>query len=584
MAKKLFRFLWILGILIILGSCQQPQEQNLKPIEVAPHISQTIDSLELLMRRYYVSNPDSAEIILFKSLRFVDSVGIPQKKFYVHMHLAQLYQYRIPNFCKALANLGEALEIFVKYPASYNSNCYVYIDIGNLFYHYRFYDQAKNFYQIAKQFAAQNNDYWGQALAWQNISLTYQQQQLFDSAYVYLQKADTLVRDKNDLMLAKNYTYLATLSLHRKDTLQFKNLKRFSTKSIELYNNYLQTLADSVKDIVDLTWIELMARNHCNSCSYHYINGDIELSRKHLAEASKYAVDARSPRLIAETKLLALMHNHAHLNNKDLEWEIASLHDMILKINNMSLQKEFSDSIVMMLSQRNQIPLKSFYEDFSNQIADSIIQQKLSNEFSANIMLMSRVAAEYTLQRLQLLQLLKTETIKNQTRIITSISVLAALIILSLLIFLFQKHKIDRANRAMFEKIQKDIRVTERNSVVGIGRGETLEKLEEKLESVITTLKPYLKKDLALYELAAMVNTNQTYLSNYLNQVQQTNFNDYVNQYRVKEACRLMLDHQQDNLTIEMLAGISGFNSTSTFYTAFKKFTGMSPIAFKKNR
>ena len=55
-----------------------------------------------------------------------------------------------------------------------------------------------------------------------------------------------------------------------------------------------------------------------------------------------------------------------------------------------------------------------------------------------------------------------------------------------------------------------------------------------------------------------------------------------MNYYRVAEVKNLLQDLQNNNLTIEAIAQIAGFKSKSTFKTAFKKLTNMTPRQFMK--
>jgi len=56
-------------------------------------------------------------------------------------------------------------------------------------------------------------------------------------------------------------------------------------------------------------------------------------------------------------------------------------------------------------------------------------------------------------------------------------------------------------------------------------------------------------------------------------------FNDFVNSYRIEHAKTLL---QGDTaMKMEDLAERSGFNSLSTFYTAFKKQTQLTPAKYK---
>lgn len=88
----------------------------------------------------------------------------------------------------------------------------------------------------------------------------------------------------------------------------------------------------------------------------------------------------------------------------------------------------------------------------------------------------------------------------------------------------------------------------------------------------------YLNPRLHLSELAMLLGTNRTYLSQYFNQNCESTFYDFVNDYRIHHA-KLLL-HSTDD-TLETIAMNSGFNSLSTFRRAFVQREGMSPIEFR---
>lgn len=88
----------------------------------------------------------------------------------------------------------------------------------------------------------------------------------------------------------------------------------------------------------------------------------------------------------------------------------------------------------------------------------------------------------------------------------------------------------------------------------------------------------YLNPRLRLSELAMLLGTNRTYLSQYFNQNCESTFYDFVNDYRIHHA-KLLL-HSTDD-TLETIAMNSGFNSLSTFRRAFVQREGMCPIEFR---
>lgn len=87
---------------------------------------------------------------------------------------------------------------------------------------------------------------------------------------------------------------------------------------------------------------------------------------------------------------------------------------------------------------------------------------------------------------------------------------------------------------------------------------------------------------LSLESLAKELNMSKGHLSFLINTYSKLNFSDYINSFRVAQVKNWILDHDFVNYTIESIGLESGFNSKSTFYSAFKKFTGLTPSQFKQ--
>lgn len=68
--------------------------------------------------------------------------------------------------------------------------------------------------------------------------------------------------------------------------------------------------------------------------------------------------------------------------------------------------------------------------------------------------------------------------------------------------------------------------------------------------------------------------------SRYLNDNLKTNFAQFINEYRINEAEQLLLN--DNKLSIEGIAFECGFNSVSTFYTAFKKRHNITPTKYRE--
>ncbi len=90
----------------------------------------------------------------------------------------------------------------------------------------------------------------------------------------------------------------------------------------------------------------------------------------------------------------------------------------------------------------------------------------------------------------------------------------------------------------------------------------------------------YLNADLSVTALAAQLSIPENYLSQVINQHFRMSFNDYVNNYRIEEAKKRLVDPSARHLTIEAIAGEVGFKSMAVFYRAFRKHAHTSPSEF----
>lgn len=110
---------------------------------------------------------------------------------------------------------------------------------------------------------------------------------------------------------------------------------------------------------------------------------------------------------------------------------------------------------------------------------------------------------------------------------------------------------------------------------------EELVKIKISLEGIMETQKPYLDSELNLIRLAEMLSVSTHHLSYVINTGFGKNFFQYVNEYRVDYAKKL-LKEPNSKLSILGIAYESGFNSKTSFNTTFKKVTGQTPSEFKK--
>jgi len=108
------------------------------------------------------------------------------------------------------------------------------------------------------------------------------------------------------------------------------------------------------------------------------------------------------------------------------------------------------------------------------------------------------------------------------------------------------------------------------------------QKIIDLLENIMLTKKLFLNPELKITDVANEVSLPRRQISRAVNEKLHDNFYNFVNRYRIGEAKRLLEDVKFNQFSIEGIANQSGFNSRSSFYTAFKNETGVTPNQFRE--
>ena len=104
----------------------------------------------------------------------------------------------------------------------------------------------------------------------------------------------------------------------------------------------------------------------------------------------------------------------------------------------------------------------------------------------------------------------------------------------------------------------------------------------DRINAYVVGQKLYLDPYLSLESLARSSKLSSGYLSTLINTFGANHFSDYINKFRVEQVKKMIRDKDYADYTIVSIGLESGFNSKSTFYKAFKKFTQMTPVEFKR--
>ncbi|WP_231739437.1 AraC family transcriptional regulator [Flavobacterium sp. TAB 87] len=104
-----------------------------------------------------------------------------------------------------------------------------------------------------------------------------------------------------------------------------------------------------------------------------------------------------------------------------------------------------------------------------------------------------------------------------------------------------------------------------------------------KLQQYIIEEKPFLNPSLTIQDISNALEIPVRNLSLLINHQLNQHFYDFINAYRIEYAKKILKDTTKNDLTILEILYEVGFNSKSSFNTAFKKYTNSTPTEYRKN-
>ncbi len=107
-----------------------------------------------------------------------------------------------------------------------------------------------------------------------------------------------------------------------------------------------------------------------------------------------------------------------------------------------------------------------------------------------------------------------------------------------------------------------------------------IDSVKEHLYELMLTDKAFADEDLTLKKLSDELGVSSHQLSQILNERLGKNFNTFINEFRIEEAKKLMVE--EPDRSIMSISIAVGFNSYTTFCTTFSKIAGMSPRIYRK--
>lgn len=228
--------------------------------------------------------------------------------------------------------------------------------------------------------------------------------------------------------------------------------------------------------------------------------------------------------------------------------------------------------------------------------------ESLSNEYENKLLKLRQERALYTkqisnqlIQELNQIAEVSTKKSGNQKAVIV---VLVLVFITSSIYYIRDKRKQEQRYRLVIDKIQEEKReqyqsVNEFKEEVEQfkEKEKTLDIPEDTIELVLKEMEKFekgnkfLKNDISLSYVANQFKVNSKYVSQIINFYKEKDFNNYINELRIKYIINKMIDDEAYlNYKIAYLAEEAGFSSHSKFSSVFKQITGTSPSVFIQKR
>lgn len=177
----------------------------------------------------------------------------------------------------------------------------------------------------------------------------------------------------------------------------------------------------------------------------------------------------------------------------------------------------------------------------------------------------------------------KNNKLNDQNNFFLILASFGVISILSIMIFLFYKKNNDKTKIGIQTNSRhgKVSRASENN--IRVIKPEVEDKILKKLE-IFEEQALFIDKSVSLSSLSTYCDTNSKYLSIVINTHKQKDFNNYINELRIKYLVKkIRTEPDFRKYKIISLADLVGFSTQSKFVEAFKKETSLTPSLFIKS-
>lgn len=455
---------------------------------------------------------------------------------------------------------------------NYKDLASIYILLGHIDKNNGKLDESIKKYVKAKEYALLNDDTFQLAKIKINIAMNLGAINLLDEAIKEIKEIRVLLEKIHD---ANNYSFIDKYITNTLGSIYFRKLNQDSKTNTK----YCDSAITEFNKIISKT----NEKQYLAPANYYL--GLLYNHKKEFDIANEYSVTAIAlyEELNFKQLLLNAKFNYYYNNYQKGDYKIA-------KKGFLEFVKNHSDSDTLvdfnyLLSHKylSKIYIQENKADSVNHYYDNFLflYEKITDEEKKQF-----AEAYRTLENTDLKEevgLIKKENInlKSDKAIITLILGLTIFIILIVFYLFILKKK--KQNIKLLEIIEnynkKELEKNTISNAVLINDDIEL-KIIEGLDKIEKT-KYFLDKNFNLHNAAKKINTNTTYLSNFINNYKKMSFNDYTNTLRVDYIVKILIEDKKiRNYTTQALAEMLGYKNGASFSRIFKEKTGVTPILF----
>ena len=241
------------------------------------------------------------------------------------------------------------------------------------------------------------------------------------------------------------------------------------------------------------------------------------------------------------------------------------------------------------------------YRNMYLELSDSIFHAKGLNEAKGRL-------KQYESRKNDEAISLLTSRISVQTLVITLVSGLFAISVILVIMLVRKNRNLRNVQRLLISRNNDLMKSDESNKILMSSCGdespqpaepgeentaandECQEMTPEQMDILLTRIirltndvKTISDPDLSLKTMADLTGSNTKYVSFVINKTYGKNFRTFINEKRIREACKMLADTEHyGNKTIQAIYEEVGYTNAVSFNRAFKKINGMTPAMYKK--